>query len=54
MDCICLYTIVNNSTGIKDYTTDSDYAQQKSKQGYTIFANIILRKPIVYYYPRGD
>jgi len=54
MDCICLYTIVNNSTGIKDFTCDSDYAQKKSLEGYTVFANQISRKPIVYYYPRGD
>jgi hypothetical protein len=53
MDCICLYTLVNKSNGIKDFTTNSDYANKKSLEGYTVFANLISRKPIVYFYPEG-
>jgi len=53
MDSICLYTIVNPSNGIKDYTCLPDYAQQKSSESYRVFANMISKKPITYFYPDG-
>lgn len=51
MDYICLYTIVNPISGITDYSCCPDFAEEKSRKGYLVFANLIM-KPKVYFYRR--
>ena len=53
MNSICLYTIINPKTWIKDYTCNPDYAEYKSKQGYIVNADIIKRQPQIFYYKKG-
>jgi len=45
MERVCLYTIINPKNGIKDYTCDSNYAEQQSKKGYIVYADLINREP---------
>ena len=46
---ICVYTILNNKTGIRDYTTSPQYAEVKSRQGYIVYGNLVLASGITKY-----
>ena len=44
MNNFCQYTILNPVNGIKDFTCCPEYAQEKSKAGYIVTADIIKRE----------
>jgi len=51
MEFICLYTIVNPRTRIKDFSCDPNFADYKSKQGYIVYSDLIQRPR--YYFKEG-